>query len=399
MIKRLRVKFICTNMALVMTMLLVCLVLLYHFTAQNLESTSLAALISASESQAKPGRPGAEGGSQMTFTLQEQPDGSVLVLGGEYFDLSDEAMVADIYVRARGSSDQTGVLESYALRYYRSESPMGTKYTFIDISSEQTALRGLLTVCVLIAVGGFAGFLGISILLARWAIRPVEQAWQQQRQFVADASHELKTPLTVILTNAELLQSPEHSDTEKRQFAESILEVSRQMRGLVEALLQLARADRGQQKTEMRRLDLSALTENTLLPFEPVYFERGLMLESSIDEGVAVMGDETTLRQVVNILLDNGQKYSRQGGTAVLTLKKQNKKAVLRFFTPGTPLTQQQCEDVFKRFYRLDEARTMSGSYGLGLSIARNIAESHGGRIWAEPEENGNSFILTLPEA
>ena len=398
MIKRLRVKFVWINMVLVMAMLLVCLVLLYHFTAVNLEESSISALKSAADAQMGPGRPGS-GSSRLTFLLQEQPDGSLLVMGGEYFDLSDEEMVADIYLRAKEQNTETGKLDSYALRFYRVEGHLGDRYAFIDISAEQSTLRSLLTTCLLIALGGFVGFLLISILLARWAIRPVEKAWKQQRQFVADASHELKTPLTVILTNAEMLQSPEHDEAQKRQFAESILDVSRQMRGLVEDLLQLARADSGRQKAEMTRLDLSALAENAVLPFEPVYFERGLVLDSRIEPEIFVSGDTTALRQVVNILLDNGQKYSAPGGTAELTLTRQGKKAVLRFFTPGTPLTAQQCQDIFKRFYRLDEARTASGSYGLGLSIAQNIVESHGGRIWAEGVDGGNRFTFTLPEA
>ena len=398
MIKRLRVKFVCINMALIMIMLFALLILLYTSTASNLESSSIAVLESAASSQRLPGRPG-DGMAQPTFKLQEQPDGSVMVIGGDYFDLSDESMVADIYLQAKKQNETVGVLDQYDLRFYREEGVLGSRFAFIDISAERQTLRNLLTTCILIAVGGFVGFLAISILLARWAIRPVEKAWQQQRQFVADASHELKTPLTEILTNAEMLQSPDYGVEEKGRFADSILEVSRQMKVLVESLLQLARADRGSQKLELAKLDFSSLTENTLLLFEPVYFERGLMLDSSIEPGICVMGDTTTLRQTVNILLDNGQKYAAPGGTAVMTLTRQGKKALLRFFTPGTPLTQQQCQDIFKRFYRVDEARTQSGSYGLGLSIAQNIVSTHGGRIWAEPSDSGNTFCITLPEA
>ena len=397
MIKRLRVKFVCINMTLVVALLLAILVLMYHMTAVNLENDSISSLKAASGSQFLPGRPGS-GMSRLTFVLQEQPDGSVLVIGGTYFDLSDEGLVADIHIKAQKMNQQIGVLESYSLRFYREEGHLGTRYSFVDISAEQAALKSLLTTCVMIGLGSFAGFLAVSILLARWAIRPVEKAWEQQRQFVADASHELKTPLTVILTNAELLQSADYTPEDKQKFTGSILDVSRQMRGLVEAMLQLARADRGQQKTAMVKLDLSALTENALLPFEPVYFERELVLDSRIEPGIFVMGDEAALRQAVGILLDNGQKYAVHG-TAEMTLCRQGKKAVLRFFTPGKPLTPEQCKDIFKRFYRVDEARTMSGSYGLGLSIAQNIAEAHGGRIWAESSPEGNTFCITLPEA
>ncbi len=396
MIKRLRVKFVCINMALVMALLVTLLVLVYQLTAINLERSSIAALENAANSKPGPGRPGV--GAQPWFVIQEGLNGELLVYGSDYFDLSDEDLMEDIYRLAKKQHRDMGVLEKYELRYCREENRVGEQYAFTDISRERATLGSLVQICTIIFVAGSGAFLIISILLARWAIKPVEKAFQQQKQFVADASHELKTPLTVILTNAEMLQSEEYSSQDRRKFAESILDVSRQMRGLMESLLQLARADQGRQKQIQEKLDFSDLVENALLPFEPVYFEAGLVLESCIDPGLSVLGDAQSLRQVVDILLDNGRKYSQIGGTAMMTVSCRAKRVQLRFFTPGTPMTAQQCRDVFKRFYRLDEARTMAGSYGLGLSIAQNIISAHGGKIWAEGIRGGNVFIVTLPE-
>lgn len=397
MIKRLRAKFVCITMALVTVLLVALLILVYHFTAVNLESDSITALKAAGGGKPGPGRPGE--GMIPCFVLEEGPDGQLMVSGNHYFDLSDGELIAELYDLARNQKNEIGVLEDYALRYYRHTGRFGVHYAFMDISAERATLKNLMGICLAILGAGFVAFLGISILLARWAIRPVEQAFEQQKQFVADASHELKTPLTVILTNAEMLQSAEYSAADKGKFAESILDVSRQMRGLVESLLQLARADQGRQKQILSRLDISALVENAVLPFEPVYFESGLILESQIEPGLQAMADATTLRQVVDILLDNGRKYSTPGAAAVMTLRRQGKRIQLRFFTPGKPMTAQQCRDIFKRFYRLDEARTPGGSYGLGLSIAQNIIAAHGGRIWAEGAHGGNVFTVTLPEA
>lgn len=398
MIKRLRTKFVCINMALVTVMLLVIFGLVYHFTATGLEENSIAALKSATEVLQRPGRPGMA--TQPVFTLEQTPWGELIATGGEYFDLTDAALLQDIYNETRRQPGQTGVLEGYSLRYYRMEGPVGVRYAFADVSSERMALQNLVRSCAVIGAVSFLAFLGISILLSRWAVRPVDRAWKQQRQFVADASHELKTPLTVILTNAELLQSEDYAPEEKEQFSASILAMSRQMRGLVEGLLDLARVDNGQAKADMQPLDFSRLAEEAVLPFEPVYFEQGLTLESSVEPGLTVVGSGRHLRQAVDILLDNGQKYSSPGGTAQLTLMRQGRgKVLLSFTTPGTPLTQQQCGDIFKRFYRVDEARAMSGSYGLGLSIAQRIVEDHKGKIWAQGHEGGNTFSVLLPEA
>ena len=397
MIKRLRAKFVCITMVLVMAILLTALVLVYQSTASDLENDSISTLKSATVTQSRPWRPGS--GTQMCFSLEAGPNNSVIPLGSDYFDLSDSDMLLDIYEKAYSRDVQIGVLKEYSLRFYRTEGIFGSSFVFTDISAERATLENLVQTCVLIGVTGFFGFLAISILLARWAVKPVETAWQQQRQFVADASHELKTPLTVILTNAELLQAEDFPPEDKKKFSDSILTMSRQMRGLVESLLELARVDNGRAKEDRIRLDLSKLTEEAVLPFEPVYFERGLMLESVIDPGITVKGHPRYLRQVVEILLDNGQKYSAPEGTALLTLTRQGHKALLKFHTPGTPLTAEQCRDIFKRFYRADEARAMSGSYGLGLSIAQRVVAEHGGRIWAQGEGDGNTFFVTLPEA
>ena len=125
----------------------------------------------------------------------------------------------------------------------RVDSPFGQRVVFADITSEQSTLNNLVKNCILIGVLCFFAFLGISIRLAAWTVKPVERAWQKQRQFVSDASHELKTPLTVIMTNAELLQGREDDRESQVQFSSNILTMSRQMRALVEQMLELARAD------------------------------------------------------------------------------------------------------------------------------------------------------------
>lgn len=235
----------------------------------------------------------------------------------------------------------------------------------------------------------------MSTLLARWAVRPVEQAWDQQRQFVADASHELKTPLTVILTNAELLSDPAYDEERRQDFSANILTMSRQMRLLVEELLDQARVDNS--KIQHQTLDLSKLVEEALLPFEPVYFEAGRNLVNQIEPGISLTGSGKHLCQVVEILLDNGCKYSDPGSTTLLRLSRHGRNALLSVTTPGTPLTEQQCTDIFKRFYRVDAARTRTGSYGLGLSIAQGIVAQHGGKIWAQSQEGSNTFFVLLP--
>lgn len=401
MIRKLQIKFVCVTMTLVTLMLVLMMLMQYRSTSLTLERDSLKAL-QASAMDVIPGnRPGQTGQNvtQPCFVLSKTVWGALMVSGSGYYDLTDTQMLQALYTAAESAAAQHGTLKAYNLRFYRNETPFGIRYVFTDITGEIATLKNLVKSCVFIGIISFFAFLGLTIALARWIVRPVEKAWQQQRQFVADASHELKTPLTVIMTNAELLQEGPYGEPERQQFMGNILAMSHQMRGLLESLLQLARADSGQTKVEACLLDYSRLVEDAVLPFEPVYFEQGLTLESSIQPGLQVSGSESHLRQVVEILLDNGRKYS-DPGTVQLTLTRQGRnQALLRVSTPGRELTARQREDIFKRFYRVDEARSMNHSYGLGLSIAQRIVNDHRGRIWAESGGGRNVFCVTLPLA
>ena len=253
---------------------------------------------------------------------------------------------------------------------------------------------------LLIGGGAFLIFFGISVALAHWAIRPVDKAWQQQRQFIADASHELKTPLTVIMTNAELLQSPDYDEESRSGFVNSILVMSKQMRGLVEQLLELARADNGQNLPPFSRLDFSSVIKNAVLPFEPVFFEQGIELSSDVEDGIFVNGDSEHLRQAAEIFLDNAQKYSSVPGKAVVCLKRSGKsRCRLSVSNTGDAIPPEELKNIFKRFYRVDKARSRNGSFGLGLSIAESVIKRHRGKIWAESKNGMNTFFAELPTA
>ncbi len=268
---------------------------------------------------------------------------------------------------------------------------------FVDTTSESATINGLVQNSVFIGSASLAVFWVISLLLAKWAVRPVERAWSQQKQFVADASHELKTPLTVIMTSAELLDKDVRDDPQHGQLTSSILTMSHQMRGLVESLLELARVDNGTASMAFSSINLSSITEDVVLPFEPVFFESGLQLESWIEENIGISGSVSHMKQLVEIFLDNAVKYSITPGCVVLTLKRQSNGCLLSVASPGAAIGKEDLKNIFRRFYRMDKARTMDHSYGLGLSIAENIVKQHKGNIWAESENGINTFFVQLP--
>lgn len=397
MLKKLRSKFIVINMTIVTAMLVVIFGLVYHFTNMDLESQSIRMVQSLAQSALQPGMPGEQTTVTLPyFTLQISARGVVTASGITSYDLTDEAFVELMLKTVYSSETATGLVEGYELLYYRT-ALLGTQcIAFVDISSQKDTLNALVQISILIGILSFAAFGVISFLLARWAVKPVERAWDQQKRFISDASHELKTPLTVIMSNAELLQNEDCDPESRERFSSSILTMSHQMRNLVEGLLELARADNGQVRKAFAPLDMSVLVENSLLPFEPVFYERGMYLQSQVEQGITLNGNGQYLRQVVEILLDNALKYSEPGIVAVC-LRRQGRSCLLTVDNPGQPIPREELQKIFERFYRADRARSRTGSFGLGLSIAQRVVEEHDGKIWAESNQTGNRFCVQLP--
>lgn len=236
--------------------------------------------------------------------------------------------------------------------------------------------------------------LGVSILLAWWATRPVERAWRQQRQFLSDASHELKTPLTVILSNAELLSALPLEERPAR-WTDNILSESHQMKRLVEEMLTLARAD-SMTAAVLGDVSLSEAAEDCVLAFEPVAFEAEKALEYRLAEEVCVLGDGEKLRRLVSILLDNAIKYGAPGGAVTLALERRERQAVLTVSNPGE-IPAEHLPRLFERFYRADASRGEQSGFGLGLSIAGAIAREHKGALRAESGGGVTRFVFTMP--
>lgn len=399
MLKKLRLKFVMVNMVIVTSMLIVILGMVYHFTKSDLDKQSANALQTITQRLQQPGRRDVENWDIQLpwFVIQISFWGEVTAGGNTHLDLKDEALVQELIQTVLVNREPTGAIEKYDLLYGKASGGGAQYLVFVDTSVQKAALRSQVQISIIIGITSLAAFGGISILLARWAIKPVERAWQQQKQFVSDASHELKTPLTVILSNAELLQSPDCDEDSRLRFSESILTMSRHMRRLVEGLLELARAENGQVQKSFAKLYYSKLMEDALLPFEPVMYEKGLILESSVEPDIILRGSEQHLQQLADILLDNAAKYAEPGIVAVKLQRQGRNQCLMTVSNPGKPIPAEDLEKIFERFYRRDLARSRTGSFGLGLAIARTIAQEHGGKIWAESNETGTCFCVLLP--
>ena len=394
MLKQLRNKFVWITMGIVVGMLAVILGLIFHFTAKDMEKDAYDSLYALSQSVQIPGSR-VENLQLPYFTMEITLDGRITAKGHTYYDLSDDAFLLELAQTVLGQEATEGELSRYSLLYSRVLGLGRQVIIFVDTSGQEAALRSMVEIGLLIAGISVLAFWGISSLLARWAIRPVEKAWQQQKQFVSDASHELKTPLTVIVSNAELLEDVCREPEEDR-CVRSIRTAAGQMRALVEGLLELARADNGQVRRSFERVCLSDLTEASAMLFEAPLYEQGRVLQTQIQPGIFLKGSSQYLKQLVDILLDNAGKYGIPGIVSV-GLARQGKSCLLTVANPGEPIPESENNRIFQRFYRMDTARNAPGSFGLGLSIAMSVVQEHGGKLWVESNPTGNCFCVQLP--
>lgn len=407
MIQRLRLKFVAVCMLLVTAVLAVVLVSVYTAARHSTERVSRAVLervLLEETAQSFPG--GAQAGPDLGsgnvqlpfFTVQIWNGNTVYVTGGTYEDIEDTAELAAILQECLNQNAEQGSIPGYHLRYLRQDNGFFTRIAFVDTSMEQAALNSMMGAYLQIALAALVLLLAVSVGLSWWVTRPVEKAWSQQRQFLSDASHELKTPLTVILSNAELIEASPLGEKQAR-WIDNIHSEAQQMRSLVEEMLTLARADNMVRTAVYSDVNLSDVAADSALLFEPVAFEAGKPLEYEIAGGVAVTGDAGRLKQVISVLLDNAIKYGRDGGVIRLTLAKTDRQARLQVSNEnaGGPIPADQLGRLFERFYRADASRGERSGFGLGLPIANAIAQEHKGVLKAESDPAGTRFIFTMP--
>ena len=399
-----QIKFVAMCMLLVTAVLGVVFLAVFLSAKQNIEIISRQVLQRVIEEDYTVGRPDLNPGGEEEvllpyFTVNVWERSGIYnayVTGGTYADLQDTAELEEILTDCLRQEEDEGTIRSYGLRYLRRDLGLYLRMAFVDMSMEQATMREIMGSYLQIGAAALLLLLGVSILLARWATAPVARAWQQQRQFLSDASHELKTPLTVILSNAELLEAAPLGERPAR-WADNIRSEAKRMRSLVEEMLTLARADNAVRSAVMAETSLSDLATDCVLAFEPVAFEAGKPLESDVAPDVTVLGDGDKLRQLVGVLLDNAIKYGRDGGTITLTLRRTDRQARLTVSNPGDPIPPDQLRRLFERFYRADASRGEQSGFGLGLPIAASIAAEHRGTLKAESDAASTRFLFTMP--
>lgn len=399
-IRRLRRRLVAIIMGVVGVVVIGVLVMSSMNAQSSLDELVNRSLARALESRGEPGSDNPMGMEHLPVVWVDINENGV-VLGTNQAMLSvDGGELSEVLSQAVASDATSGRITKYHLTWRSRIFEGGWRIAVADTSSIDAARMSQLTNDAWVAALGLAALFVIANVLARWVLKPVERAWEQQRQFVADASHELKTPLAVILANAQILRGESSGlPEESRRWVKSTADEAERMKGLVEGLLELARTEEGAVARRDVDVDLSDTVEGEAMQFDAVAFERGCTIDTKVEEGLHVSGDPEQLERLVKTLLDNACKYAAAQTAVTVVLARRGLQAELAVTNQGTPIDPEDLPHLFDRFYRSDKARARStGGFGLGLAIARGIVESHGGRISVTSDaERGTCFLVKLP--
>lgn len=324
------------------------------------------------------------------FIVRCDADGNILLFARDYISSIDETAAGEYAADILKRRDEHGYYRDY--RYLVREDGEDLTIIFLNISDARQFGRTLLLVSVLTGVLSFLIIFFLTTLLSRQAIQPYVKNMERQKRFITDASHELKTPLTSIAASADIAAMEYEGD----EWIENIQKQTDRLTRLVNDLITLARLDEELPPPEISVFSLSDAVWETAEPFAAMAKAQGKVYEQSIADGISFRGSRASIQQMLSVLLDNAVKYSDAGGKIRLTLSRRRGKLCLQVFNTCTLPEECDLTRLFDRFYRPDEARSAArGGFGIGLSIARTIAEIHGGTIKAASPD-GRSILFQV---
>ena len=287
-------------------------------------------------------------------------------------------------------NSKRGFVDSF--RYVRTVEGNGVRITFLDCGRQLDAYYNFLIISIIMAITGFIiVFLVISFFSGK-LIRPISESYEKQKRFITDAGHEIKTPLTIISANVDVLEM----DMGKNECLEDIRQQAERLTVLTNDLVYLARMEESENTLQMIEFPVSDVVQETAAPFKTLFQAQEKEFICNVQPMLSMQGNYKAIRQLVSILTDNALKYSPVGGTVTLNFTRQNKNLILTVSnTIDTVITSENLNHIFDRFYRTDPSRNSeTGGHGIGLSVARAIVTAHGGKINADIK-GGNLFQIT----
>ena len=310
------------------------------------------------------------------FTVFFDKKGEVARTNTESIYAIDEDTAIEYAEKAMAYGDERGWISSYRYKIFSTDFGMGV--VFVDGIMSRTVLMQSTTIAGVVLLACAALVLILIFLLSKKAVKPIAESYEKQKQFITDANHELKTPLTLILANLDIAEA----ELGKNEWLDDIRSEGHRMTELVNQLVALSRMDEEGQPLNITEVALGELVTDTVSEFEPLAKERGKHLTASVDKEISYLGDEALLHRLVGILMDNAIKYCDQGGEITVNLHR-GRRIILTVENTYAAVGELELNRLFDRFYRADKARKFTGGYGVGLSMAKAIVEKHKGEITA----------------
>ena len=409
MLRQLKIKFIAITMILVSIILLFVFTLMYQSnvnatydkSVEDLKTISTLDISKFSEPQTN--KVLKELQFIPLFIVNIDESGVILSQIKSNISMDDESFKSIVKI-AHESQEDIGTIKSMDIRYYKKHFSLYEKISFIDISRDNNSLDNLFVVFIMTGVMTLIFFFFIILFLSNWALLPVEKTWNQQKQFIADASHELKTPLTVLLANMDILENNK-SDTIQSQikWIQASKQEAKQMKNLIEEMLFLAKSDANRVDNSKTTINVSDTLFSLILSMEVIAFEKNVIINyaSTIDENLYAVANEKQLMSLLSILLENASKYAYEETSITVKLKREQSKIKFEINNYGPVIPKNDIAHIFERFYRVDKSRNKEhGGYGLGLSIAKKITDENNMKISVESSvEKGTTFKVVMNAA
>lgn len=270
-----------------------------------------------------------------------------------------------------------------------------TVYIFVNNKEALQNSKQFFIVSIFIFLLSVIVFTIISYYLSRWMIKPSEKAIKNQKIFVANISHDLKTPITIIRANADLIEN----EVKNKKSIKYIQQETEKLNHLVNEMLTLTRIDNTISKENFKSFNFGDSLFDVVLPFESIAYEKGIHFNINIDESTTYFGDENNIQKLAEILIDNAMSYTAKGGIVDVDAYENSKAVTLSVTNTGEPISDEKKVEIFDRFYRESKSRESTGNhYGLGLSIANTIVKKHNGKISIESKNGKNTFTVILPK-
>lgn len=324
------------------------------------------------------------------FTVVFDYSGKVVKTFTESIYAITEEQAIDYAEDVLDGTHERGWISNYRYKVFSTDFGFGV--VFVDGSMNRSAMMQSMVIAGVVLFACAALVLVLILLLSKRAVKPIAESYEKQKQFITDANHELKTPLTLILTNLDIAES----ELGKNEWLDDIRSEGHRMTELVNQLVALSRMDEENHTLNLSDVPYGKMVSDTVSEFEPLAVSRGKTLVSSIDPEIVYHGDEALLRQLVGILMDNAIKYCDHGGEINVTLHR-SRHIVLTVENTCASVGELELNRLFDRFYRADKARTFQGGYGIGLSMAKAIVEKHKGEITAYKKDvNHIGFKVVL---